>query len=136
MFTIYEHFRDFVKCISRFCCKISMKIIFYVPVNTDKPKFVVFFLVFVCTNASFNAQISSSKNASKRDAIYRLRNSQALFRVTDVIRKTCKLVFTDLVNTKRCQHKNTVEANSNNFKIGFQERCSPFSYFYPGIIIS
>ena len=41
-----------------------MKIIFYLPVNTDKPKFVAF-LVFVCTTASFIAQI----NVSKRDAI-------------------------------------------------------------------
>ena len=45
-----------------------MKIIFYLPVNTDKPK-IVAFLVFVCTTASFIAQISSSENASKRDAI-------------------------------------------------------------------
>ena len=45
-----------------------MKIIFYLPVNTDKPK-VVAFLVFVCTTASFIAQISSSQNVSKRNAI-------------------------------------------------------------------
>ena len=45
-----------------------MKIIFYLPVNTDKPK-VVAFLVFVCTTASFIAQISSSENVWKRDAI-------------------------------------------------------------------
>ena len=45
-----------------------MKIIFYLPVNTDKPK-VVAFLVFVCTTASFIAQISSSENVLKRDAI-------------------------------------------------------------------
>ena len=45
-----------------------MKIIFYLPVNTDKPKFVAF-LVFVCTTASFIAQISSSENVLKRDAI-------------------------------------------------------------------
>ena len=45
-----------------------MKIIFYVPANTDKPKFVAF-LVFVCTTASFTAQVSSSENFSKRDAI-------------------------------------------------------------------
>ena len=45
-----------------------MKIIFYVPANTDKPKFVAF-LVFVCTTASFIAQVSSSENFSKRDAI-------------------------------------------------------------------
>ena len=45
-----------------------MKIIFYLPVNTDKPK-IVAFLVFVCTTASFIAQISSSENVLKRDAI-------------------------------------------------------------------
>ena len=36
--------------------------------NTEKPKFVAF-LVFVCTTASFIAQISSSENVSKRNAI-------------------------------------------------------------------
>ena len=45
-----------------------MKTIFYLSVNTDKPK-VVAFLVFVCTTASFIAQISSSENVSKWDAI-------------------------------------------------------------------
>ena len=48
-----------------------MEIIFYLPVNTDKPKLVAF-LVFVCTTASFIAQISSSKNVLKRDAILAL----------------------------------------------------------------
>ena len=38
-----------------------MKIMFYLPVNTDKPKGVAF-LVFDCTNALFIAQISSSEN--------------------------------------------------------------------------
>ena len=42
--------------------------IFYLPVNNDKPKFVAF-LVFVCTNASFITQISSFENVSKGDAI-------------------------------------------------------------------
>ena len=45
-----------------------MKIIVYLPVNIDKPKFVAF-LVFVGTTASFFAQISPSENVSKRDAI-------------------------------------------------------------------
>ena len=45
-----------------------MKIIFYLPVNTDKPKLVAF-LVFVCTTVSFIGQISSSENVSKRGAI-------------------------------------------------------------------
>ena len=48
-----------------------MKIIFYLPVNTNKPK-IVTFLVFVCTTASFIAQISSSENALKWDAILAL----------------------------------------------------------------
>ena len=45
-----------------------MKIIFYLPVNTDKPK-VVAFLVFVCTTNSFIAQTSSFEDVSERDAI-------------------------------------------------------------------
>ena len=45
-----------------------MKIIFYLPVNTDKPK-VVAFLVFICTTASFIAQNSSFENASEQYAI-------------------------------------------------------------------
>ena len=52
----------------RFCCKFSMKIIFYLPVNTDKPKFVTF-LAFACTISSFIAQILSTENVLKRDAI-------------------------------------------------------------------
>ena len=39
-----------------------------IPVDTDEAKLVAF-LVFVCTTASFIAQISSSINFSKRDAI-------------------------------------------------------------------
>ena len=45
-----------------------MKIYSYLPVNTDKPK-IVAFLVFVCTTAPLIAQISSSENASRWDAI-------------------------------------------------------------------
>ena len=41
--------------------------IFYLAVNTDKPK-VDTFLVFVCTNASFVAQISLFRKCPKRDA--------------------------------------------------------------------
>ena len=52
----------------RFCSKFRMKIIFYLPVNTDKPNFVAL-LVFACTTASFIAQISFFENVSKRDAI-------------------------------------------------------------------
>ena len=58
-----------------YVCKLNLKIIFYPPVNTDKPKFVAF-LVFVCTTASFIAQISSSENFLKGDAISLLVNSQ------------------------------------------------------------
>ena len=52
----------------QFCCKFSKKIIFYLPVNTDKLKCVAF-LVFVCMTASFIVQISSSENLSKQDTI-------------------------------------------------------------------
>ena len=52
----------------RFCCKFSMTIICYLPVSSDKPKFIAFF-VFVCTTASFIAQISFFENASTRDTI-------------------------------------------------------------------
>ena len=41
---------------------------FYLPVNTDKPKFVAF-MVIACTTVSFMTQISSSENVSKRDGI-------------------------------------------------------------------
>ena len=46
---------------SQFCCKFSMTIIFYLPVNTDKPKFVAV-LVFVGTTTSVIAKISSFEN--------------------------------------------------------------------------
>ena len=45
-----------------------METIFYLPMNSEKPKFVAL-LVFICTTASFIAQISSSENVSKQDAI-------------------------------------------------------------------
>ena len=45
-----------------------MKIIFYLPVNTDKQTFVTF-LVLLCITASFITQIPSSENVLKRDAI-------------------------------------------------------------------
>ena len=45
-------------------------IIFLLPVNTNKPKLVTFLdKLFLCTTASFIAQISSSENVLKRDAI-------------------------------------------------------------------
>ena len=47
LFSIYKHFGDFVKCVLRFCCKFSMKIIFYLPVKTDKPKFSALLIFFV-----------------------------------------------------------------------------------------
>ena len=60
----------------RFCCKFSVKIIFYLSsVSTDKPKFVAF-LVFVCTTASFFAQISSFENVWNRDTILALLAKQ------------------------------------------------------------
>ena len=59
------HFYDFLANSALKICS------FYLPVNTDKPKFVAF-LVFVCTTALLIAQISSFENISKRDAILAL----------------------------------------------------------------
>ena len=67
-----QTFREFCQLpFLRFCCKFSMKIIFYLPVHTDKSKFIAF-LVFVCMTASFIAQISPTENVLKRDAILAL----------------------------------------------------------------
>ena len=52
-----------------------MKIIFCLPVNTDKPKFVAF-LAFACTAASFIAQILSFENVLKQDTILALLAKQ------------------------------------------------------------
>ena len=76
-----------------------MKIIFYLSVNTDKPM-IVAFLVFVCKTASFIGQISSSENASKRDAILAPVAEQWIFRIAGANQNVPKVLFTDLVNTK------------------------------------
>ena len=86
-----------VKCILRFCCKFRMKIIFYQTVNTVKPK-VVAFLVFFCTSASFIAQISSSENVSTALGSGRKTVNS---RVTGANQNERKLLFIDLVNTKK-----------------------------------
>ena len=73
-----------------------MKIIFYLPVNTNKPK-IVAFSVLVCMTALFIAQISSSENALKRDAILAPVAKQW---IAKDIPNAQKMLFTDLVNTK------------------------------------
>ena len=87
-----------------YCCKFSMKIIFYLPVNTDRPKFVAF-LVFVCMTSLFITQISSIKNVLKQDAILAPVAKQWIAK--DILsyesQSKCALIcalFTDLVNTK------------------------------------
>ena len=62
-----QPFWDFVRCIFKILLQIQHENNF-LPVHNDKPKFVTF-LVFVGPTASFIAQISSSENVSKRDAI-------------------------------------------------------------------
>ena len=54
-----------------------MKIIFYLPVNTEKPKFVTF-LLFVSTTASFITQILPFENVLKRDTILALVAKQGI----------------------------------------------------------
>ena len=70
--TIYKHFSDFVKCIFTILLQIQHENNF---LPTSKHQQVK---VFVCTTASFIAQISSSKNASKRDAILVLVAKQGI----------------------------------------------------------
>ena len=61
--------RNFVKYILTILLQIQHEDNFLpTRVNADKPKFFAF-LVIACTTASFFAQISSSENVSKRDAI-------------------------------------------------------------------
>ena len=85
-----HRFRVFLRAFLRICSKLNMEIIFYRSVNTDKPKFVAF-LVFVCTTASFIAQISSSENFLKGDAISLLVNSQGYSELLEPIktRRNC-----------------------------------------------
>ena len=61
-----QTFQGFCQVHFTILLQIQHEIIFYLPLNTDKPKFINF-LVFVCTTASFIREISSSKNVSKRD---------------------------------------------------------------------
>ena len=69
LFTIYEHFEDFVKCVFTILLQIQDENNFLpTRVNTVKLKFVAF-PVFVSTTASFLAQISSSENFSRRDVM-------------------------------------------------------------------
>ena len=78
-----------------------MKIIFYLPVNTDKPKFVAFF-VFVCIAASFIAQISSFREIASFGPGRKTVNSQGYSELLHGANQNArKLLFTDLVNTEK-----------------------------------
>ena len=67
-----------------------MKIIFYQLEITDKPKFVAF-LAFVCTNASFNAQILRRYLGSGRKTV----NSQGYSELREPIKmhENCYLMI-------------------------------------------
>ena len=68
LFTIYEHFGDFVKCIFTILLQIQNENNILSTSKHRQAK-VRRFLVFVYTTASFFAQILSPENVSKRDAI-------------------------------------------------------------------
>ena len=86
-----------VKCILRFCCKFRMKIIFYQTVNTVKPKFVAFLVFFVrLLHLSLKFRLPKMFRrhlGSGRKTV----NS----RVTGANQNKRKLLFIDLVNTKK-----------------------------------
>ena len=80
-----------------------MKLIFYLPVNTNKIKFVTF-LVFVCTTASFliSHKFRLPKTSSNETPSWlQPQNSTVnrIFRVTGANQNARKLLVTDLVNT-------------------------------------
>ena len=76
-FTIYKHSGDFLKCIFTILSQVERENNFLpIPVDTDEAKLVAF-LVFVCTNASFIAQISCSEmSRSETPSWLRSQNSE------------------------------------------------------------
>ena len=80
-----------------------MTIIFYLPANSDKTLKLIVFLVFVCTTASFIAQISSFENVLKQTSSWlsgsKTVNSQGYSESWEPIKMHKKLLFNDLVIT-------------------------------------
>ena len=74
-----------------------MKIIFYLSVNTDKPKLVAF-LVFLCTTASFIAQYRKCLETRRHLGSGRKTVNSELRE--PIKTRSRKLLFTDLVNIK------------------------------------
>ena len=80
----------------RFGCNIYMKIFFYLPVNSEKPKFVAVLVFVSCTIAPF------IENVSKRDAILAPVAKQWIAKdipsYAQSDQNAPKLLFTDLEN--------------------------------------
>ena len=74
-----------------------MKIIFYLTVNTDKPK-IIAFLVFACLKFRL-----PKMPRSETPSWLRSQNSKhpRIFRVTGANQNARKALFTDLANTKK-----------------------------------
>ena len=71
----------------------------FLPTSKHRQANFVAFLIFVCTTASFFAQISSSENVLKRDAIL-APVAKGMPSYRNQSENAQKLLFTDLVNTK------------------------------------
>ena len=71
----------------------------FLPTSKHRQANFVAFLIFVCTTASFFAQISSYENVLKRDAIL-APVAKGIPSYRSQSEKAQKLLFTDLVNTK------------------------------------
>ena len=92
---------DFVKCILRFCCKFSRKIIFLPPSEHREAK-VRRFLGICLYDCFIYRSNFVFRNFSKRDAISAsVSKKPRIFRVTGANQNARKLLFTDLVNTKQ-----------------------------------
>ena len=90
-----------------FVAKVQQENDFYLPVIIEKPKFVAF-LVFalIVRMLHLSHKFDLSENVSKRDAILApVANREYLakdwFRVTLAQKNAQKLLFTDLVSTKK-----------------------------------
>ena len=92
-----------------------MKIIFYLPVNTDKPNFVSFLVFFLydcfisCSNSVFQKCLETRRHLGPGPKTV---NSQGYSELREPILKNVrKLLFTDLVNTNNIYFSDIKPAN-------------------------
>ena len=101
---------NFFKCIFRFCCKFSMKIIFYLYQQTQEPRHdtrqsqsLSWYLFLQLLHLSLKFRVPKCLEERRHLGYgHKTVNSQQprIFRVTGANQNARKVLFTDLVNTK------------------------------------